>query len=71
MTKICTMSLEQLRIWIEKIVEAGKIDTPNIHIFTGPLSWFGSGTAIKSGGVELVWWGHASVFFLPFIEIYS
>ena len=37
-----------------KKIEAGKIDIPNVHIFTGPLSWFGAGTSIKSGGVELV-----------------
>ena len=40
-------------IKLKKIVEAGKIDTPIIHIFTEPLSWFGTGTSIKSGGVEL------------------
>ena len=65
------MSLEQFRNRIDKIVKAGKIDTPNIHIFTEPLSWFGTGTSIKSGGVELVWRGHASVLFLVFIEIYN
>jgi hypothetical protein len=35
-----------------KIVESGKIDTHNTH--DRSLSWFGSGTSIKSGRVKLV-----------------
>jgi hypothetical protein len=27
-----------------KIVEKGKIDTPNTHMHDRPLSWFGTGT---------------------------
>jgi len=39
-----------------KIVERGKIDTPNTHIHDCSLSWPGTGTSIKSGGVKLVLW---------------
>jgi hypothetical protein len=39
-----------------KIVERGKIDTPNTHINDRPLSWLGTGTTIKSGGIKLVLW---------------
>ena len=37
-----------------KIVERGTIDTPNTQIVDHSLSWFGTGTSIKSGGVKLV-----------------
>ena len=36
-----------------KIVERGKIDTPYAHIDDHSLSWLGTDTLIKSGGVEL------------------
>ena len=39
-----------------QIVERGKIDTPNTHINDRPLSWLGTGTTIKSGGIKLVLW---------------
>jgi len=41
-----------------KIVESGKIDTPNIH--DRSLSWLGTCTSIKSGGIKLVSWGQTS-----------
>ena len=37
-----------------KIVERRKVDTPNTHIHDSSLSWFGTGTSIKSGGAKLV-----------------
>ena len=37
-------------------VERGKIDTPNTQIHDSSLSWVGTGTSIKSGGVRLVLW---------------
>ena len=37
-----------------KIVERGKIDTPNTQIHDPSLSWLGTGTLIKSGRVKLV-----------------
>ena len=37
-----------------KIVERCKIDTPNTQIHDRSLSWLGTGTPIKSGGVKLV-----------------
>ena len=37
-----------------KIVERGKIDTPNTHIHDRSLSWFGTGTSIESGRAKLV-----------------
>jgi len=39
-----------------KIVERGKIDTPNTHIHDCSLSLLSTGTSIKSGGVKLVLW---------------
>jgi hypothetical protein len=35
-----------------KIVERGKSDIPNTHIHDHSLSLLGTGTSIKSGGVE-------------------
>ena len=32
----------------------GKMDTPSTEIHDLPLSWLGTGTAIKSGGAKLV-----------------
>jgi hypothetical protein len=37
-----------------KIIERGKIDTPNIQIHDRSLSWISTGISIKSGGVKLV-----------------
>ena len=45
-----------------KMTERGKFDTPNTQIHDRSLSWLGTGTSIKRGGVMLVWWGHASAF---------
>jgi hypothetical protein len=39
---------------IEKTVEKDKIDTPSTQIHDRSLSWLGTGTSIKSGGVKLV-----------------
>jgi len=36
-----------------KIVERGKIYTTNTQIYDGSLSWLGTGTSIKCGGVTL------------------
>jgi hypothetical protein len=33
----------------KKIVERGKIDTPNTHTHESSLSWLGTDTSIKSG----------------------
>jgi hypothetical protein len=35
-------------------VERGKIDTNNLQVYDLPLSWLGTGTSIKSGGVKQV-----------------
>jgi len=43
-----------------KIIERGKIDTPNTKIHDRSLSWLGTGTSIKSGGVKLVLWTQTS-----------
>ena len=45
-----------------KIVERGQVDTPNTHIHDQSLSWLGTGTSIKRGGVEveLVLWAQTS-----------
>jgi hypothetical protein len=37
-----------------KIVERGKIDIPKTQIHDYSLSWLGTDTSIKSGGVKLV-----------------
>ena len=39
-----------------KIVERGKNDPPNKQIHDRSISWLGTGTSIKSGGVKLVLW---------------
>jgi len=39
-----------------KIVERGKIDTPNTQIQDRSISYHGTGTSIKSGGAKLVLW---------------
>jgi len=36
-----------------KIAERGKIDTPNTPIHDRSLSWLGTGTSTKRGGVNL------------------
>ena len=43
-----------------KITERGKIDTFSTHIHDRSLSWLGTNTSIKSGGVILVLWTQAS-----------
>ena len=40
-----------------KIVERGKIDIPKTQIHDYSLSWLGTDTSIKSGGVKLVLMG--------------
>ena len=35
-----------------KIVERDKIDAPNTHTHDCSLSWLGTGTSVKSGGVQ-------------------
>ena len=37
---------------IIKILEIGKIDTPNTHMHDSSLSWFGTGTTIKGCRVK-------------------
>jgi hypothetical protein len=37
-----------------KMTERGKFDTPNTQIHDRSLSWLGTGTSIKRGGVMLV-----------------
>jgi hypothetical protein len=51
----CTTLSEQFQNPTEKIpVERGKIDTNNLQVYDLPLSWLGTGTSIKSGGVRQV-----------------
>ena len=44
-----------------KIVERGKIDTPNSQIHDRSISWFGTVTSVISGGVKLVLWAQSSL----------
>jgi hypothetical protein len=53
---INTTLSEQTQDQISKFVEWGKIDTPNTQIYGRSLSWLGTGTSVKSGGVKLVLW---------------
>lgn len=39
-----------------KILERGKIYTHKTQIHDRSRAWFGTGTSMKSGGVELVLW---------------
>ncbi len=39
-------------------IDRGKMFTPNTRIQDNSLSWLGTGTSIKSGGVKLVLWDH-------------
>ena len=39
-----------------KIVDIGKVDTPNTQIHDFSLSWLDTGTSITSGRVKLVIW---------------
>jgi len=39
-----------------KVVESGKLDTPNTKMHDRSLSWLGTGTSIKTSGVKLVLW---------------
>jgi hypothetical protein len=43
---------EQILDPIEKIVERSKTDITNTQAHDCPLSWFGTSTSIKSGGVK-------------------
>jgi hypothetical protein len=52
--KITTLSVGTFPKSNIKIVEIGKIDTPNTQIYGRSLSLLGTGTSIKSGGVILV-----------------
>ena len=40
------------------IAERGKIKTSNTQIHDRSLTWLGTGTSIKSGGVKIVLWAH-------------
>ena len=52
--KITTLSVGTFPKSNIKIVEIGKIDTPNTQIHGLTLSLLGIGTSIESGGVRLV-----------------
>ena len=43
-----------------KIVERGKIDTPNAYIHDRSLFWLGTGTSIRSDWVKLLSWSQTS-----------
>jgi len=43
-----------------KIVERGKIDTPNTQIHAYLFSWLGTGTPIKNSVVKLDLWAQTS-----------
>jgi hypothetical protein len=47
---------KQFHNHVEKIVERGKIDTPNrqIHDHDRSISWYGTDISIQSGGVKLI-----------------
>jgi hypothetical protein len=47
-------TLEQFQNLIENIVGSDKIDAPNTQIHVFSLTWLGTSTSIKSGGVKLV-----------------
>ena len=38
----------------------GKIDTPNTYLHDRSLSWLGTGTSIRSGGIKLLSWSQTS-----------
>ena len=44
-----------------KIVERGKMDTPNTQIHDHSLSCLGTGLLINSGGVKLILWAQTSL----------
>ena len=44
-----------------KIIERGKIDTPNTQIQYHSFSWLGTGTSVKNGIVKLVSWAQATL----------
>jgi hypothetical protein len=46
-----------------KIVERGKIDTPNTQIHDTSLSWLGTDTSLKGGGVKVVTESEINAFF--------
>ena len=39
-----------------KIIERRKLDNPNTQIHDLSLSWLGTGTPLKSGGITIVLW---------------
>jgi hypothetical protein len=43
-----------------KIVERGKMGSPNTHIHDRALAWFGTCTSIKHDRVKLVLWTQTS-----------
>jgi hypothetical protein len=42
-----------------KFVKRGQIDNPRTEVRDRSLSWFGTDTSIKCGGVKLVLWDQA------------
>ena len=51
----------KFRKFNRKIVERSKIDKSKItQIYDRSLSWLGTGTSIKSGGIKLVLWTQTS-----------
>ena len=53
-------TFRKFRKFNRKIVERIKIDTPITQIYDLSLSWLGTGTSIKSGGIKLVLWTQTS-----------
>ena len=45
---------EQVQNTIEKLLKRSNIDTPNTYIHDDSLSWLGTGTTVKSGGVKIL-----------------
>ena len=54
-------TVETAPIRNRKIIERGKIDTPNTCLHYCSLSWLDTGTSTKSGGSKLVLWTQTSV----------
>ena len=54
------LTVEQFKNHTAKIVERGKIDTPNTQIHDHPLSCFAISTLIESDGVKPVLWTQTS-----------
>ena len=60
-TKTKTTPSEQFQNPIKDLRNRGKLDTTNTHIHDWSLSWLGTGTSVKSGGVKLLLWAHTSL----------